>query len=507
MTTYSNAAILCVATNGFDILWSFCIESQKRYAHRIGCEFYLERTNPWPDLTPHWSKFRRAVEILDSHKDLLILDADILVRNHTPSFEEILATKPDFDIFVAMGRSGRPNSGFIILRGGPESRGRQLIQTCLENRTIELPEQDFVTSYGENGHFIHFCRSEPFKSALFEIPKSWNRTEFPVNETDYNVHFTGPLASGRDILDECVPLSNIIPKSNKVLEIVRRAYFDNRIAIKKIFRKLPGGTKLARSVGGVSEMMADLRAPVRGQGLQNAFWRIEAPMRTLEYPTTMVVRQLLRPGDTVVDAGAHVGYFSRIFAEVVGPSGYVLAIEAHPENARLLRQNTAGLGVEIVEVALSEQPSEVAFFEGSGHSNHSLFEDASLASGKIVVKAERMDTVLRRHRMSEVSLMKMDIEGAEIAALHSVQSFLARGAFKAVLIEINPRVMKAAGKSVVDLSRLFVRHGYTLRQIRDDYHFGPSGFVSRRETANYIAARPEEWQRIAALLGIGIRCA
>lgn len=498
----STAAVLCVATDGFDTLWSFCIDSQRRYADRIGGEFFLETANPWADLTPHWSKFRRALELLDSGRDLAIVDADIFMREHTPPFQEVLRAHPHFDIFFAMGRSGRPNSGFLILRGGSEGRARQLIHTCLENRSITLPQQDFVTTHGENGHFIHFSRMEPFRSATFELPQVWNRTDYPILDADYNIHFTGPLASGHNILDGCIAISDVIPGSSRIVEGLRHGYFNHRSTIQKIVRKLPGGTSIARALGSGLKKATGLKTSPRGRGLQNAFWKIEAPLRTLEYPTTIIVRQLLRPGDTVVDAGGHIGYLSQIFAEAVGPSGEVLAIEAHPENAKLLRQNTGRLGVKVAEVALSQAPGEVTFFEGSGHSNHSLFEGASTATGQITVKAERLEAVLRAHGISEVTLMKMDIEGAEVDALRSGESFLASGAFKAILIEINPKVLKAAGKRIVDLSALLAEHGYTLRQIRDDYHFGPTGFVSRQETANYIAARSEGWRFLADRMGV-----
>lgn len=59
----------------------------------------------------------------------------------------------------------------------------------------------------------------------------------------------------------------------------------------------------------------------------------------------------VRPGMTVVDVGANVGYFALWAAQLVGATGTVIAVEPHPGNADLLRRNVAGLGAEqIVQV-------------------------------------------------------------------------------------------------------------------------------------------------------------
>ena len=48
------------------------------------------------------------------------------------------------------------------------------------------------------------------------------------------------------------------------------------------------------------------------------------------WPEAAVVRQLIRPGDVVVDAGANIGYLSALLARWVGPSGLVHSIEPIP---------------------------------------------------------------------------------------------------------------------------------------------------------------------------------
>ena len=51
------------------------------------------------------------------------------------------------------------------------------------------------------------------------------------------------------------------------------------------------------------------------------------------------LQQTLRPGQMFVDVGANVGYFTLLGAQLVGPKGRVVAVEAHPGLAELLRRN------------------------------------------------------------------------------------------------------------------------------------------------------------------------
>jgi len=50
-----------------------------------------------------------------------------------------------------------------------------------------------------------------------------------------------------------------------------------------------------------------------------------------EVPESDLVSRLLRQGDTCIDAGSHVGYYTCLLAHLVGESGRVYAFDANPE--------------------------------------------------------------------------------------------------------------------------------------------------------------------------------
>src|SRR5262249_25593686 len=89
-------------------------------------------------------------------------------------------------------------------------------------------------------------------------------------------------------------------------------------------------------------------------------------MRPEAYEQTLaaMLTQHLGPGLTVIDIGAHVGLHTLMFSRRVGPSGRVLAIEASPANARLLRSHILWndcRNVEVVEAAVGDREDHVSF--------------------------------------------------------------------------------------------------------------------------------------------------
>ena len=77
----------------------------------------------------------------------------------------------------------------------------------------------------------------------------------------------------------------------------------------------------------------------------------------------------LRPGDSVIDCGAHVGLFSLLASQAVGEYGRVIALEPNPATAELLRKNVDALGVrnvEVVEAAAASKPGSLTLHAGAG---------------------------------------------------------------------------------------------------------------------------------------------
>lgn len=96
-------------------------------------------------------------------------------------------------------------------------------------------------------------------------------------------------------------------------------------------------------------------APVMGAAA--AGWLVRPERSAEENPDLAISLLALKPGMTVADIGAGVGYYAFKIAEKIGPSGKVFATDIQPEMLRLLRQSAAKKGVPNVEPILSSPTS------------------------------------------------------------------------------------------------------------------------------------------------------
>jgi FkbM family methyltransferase len=168
-----------------------------------------------------------------------------------------------------------------------------------------------------------------------------------------------------------------------------------------------------------------------------------------ELDTARVIRRLLRPGDTFIDGGANIGYFTLIAAKAVGPSGRVHAFEPQPDNRRRLAEHVAMNGfadiVTIHPVALSDSPGEVELHTyenpAANHGQSTLFALPGAPTRKVSVATVRLDDYLP----SVVPrLIKLDIEGAEPPAITGMSKLL-RAHRPAVIVELNATTLGRAG--------------------------------------------------------------
>ena len=154
------------------------------------------------------------------------------------------------------------------------------------------------------------------------------------------------------------------------------------------------------------------------------------------------VEFFLRPGMTVLDIGAHHGFYTLLASQRVGPEGKVIAVEASPRERERLRLHLRINGCRNVRVdsrALGEAEgyAELYVVHGGQTGCNSLRRPAVFAPTEAIpVRIERLDTVLREHQIGKVDFIKLDVEGAELSVLKGAPQLLANGPRPVILIEV-----------------------------------------------------------------------
>ncbi|MGH7794182.1 MAG: FkbM family methyltransferase [Candidatus Binatia bacterium] len=177
--------------------------------------------------------------------------------------------------------------------------------------------------------------------------------------------------------------------------------------------------------------------------------------------TTAVVKRTLRAGMTVVDVGAHFGYFTVRFARKVGKSGRVYAFEPDPATFEFLERNTKRFeNVACVKAAVVDCNSTVTLYRSKRSSHNSLWvRNTGESNGSVSVKAARLDEALED---IVADFVKIDTEGCELEVLDSMTGLLERSPTITLLVELNPLRMSGRDRSPDDLLDKLLRLGFEI---------------------------------------------
>ncbi|QYG94004.1 FkbM family methyltransferase [Iamia sp. SCSIO 61187] len=137
----------------------------------------------------------------------------------------------------------------------------------------------------------------------------------------------------------------------------------------------------------------------------------------------LCARQVLRPGDGAIDAGAHKGRHLRPMLEAVGPTGHVLAIEPLPDCLRQVRDELGDHpGLTLVPGVLGPRRETLELVVALDRPEESSLRARSNYSGPtalttLAVEAHPLDELAAG--MARVDFVKIDVEGAEALVVES----------------------------------------------------------------------------------------
>jgi FkbM family methyltransferase len=187
--------------------------------------------------------------------------------------------------------------------------------------------------------------------------------------------------------------------------------------------------------------------------------------RFIEAGSFAPLRSLVRPGTSVVDVGANLGFFTLEFARWVSDGGKVIAIEPEAVNYGRLRRAVIRAGVsrvvETVPAAAAEKSGHVGLIVNRRHPG-----DHRIGDGGVSVPAVAIDDLLAARGWPPVSLMKIDVQGAESRVLAGANQTLA--AFRpALFVEVCDEALRMNQSSAERLLTALYSRGYSAHRMTD----------------------------------------
>jgi len=199
-------------------------------------------------------------------------------------------------------------------------------------------------------------------------------------------------------------------------------------------------------------------------------WKWKASMLSGQYEpeTTILFKKIIKPNMTVIDIGAHIGYYTRLFSRLVGEKGQILSFEPDPDNFRLLQKNTSSLkNVKLFNLAVSDQTDEINFYKVKNSTGcHSIIETDN--AEKITVSATTIDNFISQHPGIKVDAVKIDIEGGETKALLGMENLLRTAPRLKLVSELSSDALKSANISPTAFLNQLRSYGLNLFEILDN---------------------------------------
>jgi FkbM family methyltransferase len=172
----------------------------------------------------------------------------------------------------------------------------------------------------------------------------------------------------------------------------------------------------------------------------------------------------------VLDVGANMGYYS-LLAAARRNVAKVVCFEPNPMVTPILRYNVqanSGLAgkVTIVEAAAGDADGIVPFHRNRAEHNFGLGSLRSRTDDEVTVDVPmvRLDRHLPGMNLQRVDLVKIDVEGAELAVLTGLLGF----GRPTLVIEVHPHILPSFGAKFADIAEALRQAGYRAQRLRED---------------------------------------
>jgi FkbM family methyltransferase len=189
-------------------------------------------------------------------------------------------------------------------------------------------------------------------------------------------------------------------------------------------------------------------------------WGLLKGNKLYEYP--YFLKNFVIKGDTCIDIGANLGYYSTVLSKLAGPKGKVYAVEPVEPVRKVLEKNTSRYkNIEILPYALGEEDTSIQIsnttFREKGFLASGSFFVSDSKSGRLPDESIAFTAVMKKGsklfaHLDRLDFVKCDIEGYEIVVLPELEPILLK--FRPVLL------VETAGSNREKLLERFSKNGY-----------------------------------------------
>ena len=181
---------------------------------------------------------------------------------------------------------------------------------------------------------------------------------------------------------------------------------------------------------------------------------------------TKIIREEIHEGDIVIDVGANIGYYTLIFAQLVGSSGKVFAFEPESKNFEILKKNIEINNYPniVAEQKIVSDKSGIVklFIAEHGIVGHRINQQKS-SQKFIEVESIILDNYIKKLNLdNKINFIKIDVEGSEPKVLEGAKEIMQKSNQLKIFTEFNRESVKEYGVEPKEMIDLLYRNGFKI---------------------------------------------
>ena len=181
---------------------------------------------------------------------------------------------------------------------------------------------------------------------------------------------------------------------------------------------------------------------------------------------TNFVKDSVNKGDVVIDIGANIGYYTLMFAKLVGDTGKIYSFEPDPRNFLILEKNIQINGynnVILEKKAVSNKLGKSTLYVNENSAGSSMHKPNNVVN-QIYVDLITLDNYFEVNTITP-DFIKIDIEGYELNALKGMESILQSSDKTKIMIEYNPLTKKEFNSDPMDNLTFLSELGFKFKDL------------------------------------------
>lgn len=181
---------------------------------------------------------------------------------------------------------------------------------------------------------------------------------------------------------------------------------------------------------------------------------------------TFLIEKEIHEGMMVIDIGANIGYYTVLFAHLVGSNGKVIAFEPDKQSGEVLKKNITAnkfRNVLYVDKALSDRKGLVKLYISEENRGDNRIYDTKEGRDWVEVEMISLDDYLPKEK--KVDIIKMDVQGAEALILKGMEKIISYSDKMIIFTEFWPDGIRKTGESPEEFLKKLVGFGFSLYNI------------------------------------------